>query len=211
MNVRNVVCAVALVVTTAGITTTVVSQNAKDQAGQQPPMPPEMAAMMQKWEEAGTPGENHKLLDKKVGNWNGVVKHWMTPDMTEPMESTCTASVKWIMDGRFLSETVQGDMGGQTFMGSSWAGYDNISKKFFWVWIDNMSTGKMDGEGTFNPTTKTFTYTTGMNCPMTGKHTGGRSVEKWIDSDHMVMEMWGPWFETGKEYKTMEIQYTRAK
>jgi hypothetical protein len=211
MKIRNVVYTAALLVATAGITSTVVSQNAKDKSGQQPPMTPEMQAMMQKCMEAGTPGENHKLLEKKVGTWNGVVKMWMTPDVPEPEQSNCTANVKWIMDGRYLSENVEGDFGGQTFLGSSWSGYDNVAKKFFWVWIDNMSTGKMDATGTFNPGTKTFTYTSGWSCPMTGKHQTGRSVEKWIDNDHMVMEMYGPWFETGKEYKMMEIAYTRTK
>jgi hypothetical protein len=34
---------------------------------------------------------------------------------------------------------------------------------------------------------------------------------KMVDDDHMVMEMFGPDPKTGKQYKTMEIKYTRKK
>jgi endonuclease YncB( thermonuclease family) len=115
------------------------------------------------------------------------------------------------MDGRYLQETVQGNFGGETFLGQAILGYDNVSKKFFSVWIDTMCTGKMDAVGTFNPTNKTFSYTTEMNCPMTGKQQNGRTIERWVDNDTFVMEMYGPWFKTGKEFKMMEITFKRAK
>ena len=86
-----------------------------------------------------------------------------------------------------------------------------MAKKFFSVWIDNMCTGKMDAEGSFNPTAKTFTYTTDYNCPLTGKNTKGRTTERWVDNDTFVMEMFGPWHKTGKEFKMMEITFKRVK
>jgi hypothetical protein len=212
MKIRNVLYAAALVIATAGITTTVVSQENKNKApGQQPPMTPEMQEMMQKCEAAGTPGENHKLLGTRVGKWNGSGKMWWTPD-APPSETTCTADVKSLYEGRYFTETVEGTMPeGGTFLGQSWVGYDNVGEKFFWMWIDNMSTGKMDAEGTYDAATKTFTYATEMNCPMNGKLVKGRTIEKWTDNDHFTMSMYGPWFQTGKEYKMMEITYTRAR
>jgi hypothetical protein len=211
MKIRNVLFGAALVVSTAVITSAVMSQDAKPGA-QQPPMTPEMQEMMQKCIEAGTPGENHKVLANKVGKWNGACKFWMTPD-SPPEQSTCTAEVKSLYEGRYLTETVEGAMPGDmgTFLGQSLCGYDNVTKKFFFVWIDSMSTSAMDATGSYNAGTKTFTYNTNHSCPMAGKRVTGRSIEKWIDNDHMVMEMHGPWPETGKEYKMMEITYTRAK
>jgi hypothetical protein len=199
-----------LVVVTAAITTQVVSQDRKDDHGMQG-MPPEMAEMMAKCEAAGTPGENHKLLEKKVGKWNGTVKMWMTPDMPEPMVSQCTTDIKWILGKHYLHETVEGDFGGQTFLGQSWAGYDNVLKKFTWAWIDSMGTGIMTAKGDYDASKKTFTYQSEAACPMTEKVCHGRSVERWVDDNTMVFEMYAPWYKTGKEYKAMEISYKRAK
>lgn len=207
MKFRSVLVGAALVVGTAAITAQVVSQD----AGQQPPqMTPEQQAMMQKWEEFATPGEQHKLLQKKVGRWNGAVKHWMEPG-APPMEMTATAEVKPLYDGRYISESVEGEgmAPGQTFLGQSWVAYDNLKKKFQWVWIDNMGTGFMVAEGTYDPAKKTFSYTYEYPEPVKGKYLKGRSVERWESDDKIVSEMYSQSMD-GKEFKMMEITYTRA-
>ena len=106
MKARNMLIGAALVVSTAVITSQVISQDKKPGAGQPPPSP-EMLEMHQKMMEAGTPGENHKLLATKVGKWNGVTKMWMTPDMP-PADGTCTSEVKPVMGGRYFAESVEG-------------------------------------------------------------------------------------------------------
>jgi hypothetical protein len=212
MKARNMLIGAALVVSTAVITSQVISQDKKPGAGQPPEMSPEMQEMYQKCIEAGTPGENHKLLNTKVGKWNGACKFWMMPDAPAE-DGTCSAEVKSIMGGRYISETVEGTMPGQqdTFIGHSWVGYDNVTKKFFSAWIDNMSTTLMSATGSYNPGSKTFNYITEYSCPIAGKRINGRTVEKWIDNDHYVMEMYGPAPKTNKEYKMFEISFTRAK
>jgi len=45
-------------------------------------------------------------------------------------------------------------------------GYDNIKEKIHCSWIDNMGTGIQFSEGTYDPATKTFTYTAKWSpCP----------------------------------------------
>jgi hypothetical protein len=165
--------------------------------------------MMQKVMEFGTPGAAHKVLEPKVGKWTFEYKCYDAPGGT-PQSSKGTAEVKWIMDGRFLEEKVTGDWMGQTFNGTGTAGYDNMKKKYVASWVDNMSTGIMTMEGTYDAGTKTFTYT--GECPdfMAGKYVKSRSVEKWTDNDHMVSQAYkaGP---DGKEFMFMELHYTRAK
>ena len=85
MKVRNMLIGAALVVGTAVITSQVVSQDKGKTGGAPPQMTPEMQQMMQKCMEAGTPGENHKLLSQKVGKWNGATKMWMMPNTTPGM------------------------------------------------------------------------------------------------------------------------------
>ena len=62
--------------------------------------------------------------------------------------SDTTSSVTSIMDGRFIKVEVKGDMPGMgPYHGVGVYGYDNAAKKFVSSWIDNHSTGIMQGEG----------------------------------------------------------------
>lgn len=205
MRIRPLLIGAALVITTAAITTQVVSQDSGDKSHPASPddqqMPPEWAAYM-------TPGDAHKLLEAKVGKWNGAVKHWMDPSQP-PGTSTCTSECKSIMGGRYFTDEVKGEFGGTPFLGQALVGYDNLNKQYFFIWIDNMGTGLMSGEGKYDAAAKTFTYVTEWPDPMAGKNVKGRSVDRWIDKDHWVSEMYGPGPD-GKEFKTLEITYTRA-
>jgi hypothetical protein len=93
------------------------------------------------------------------------------------------------------------------FKGRATEGYDNAKKKFVSSWIDNMTTGIMLSEGTYDPSTKTFTFHATHDVAP-GVQTKIRETVKITDKDHHVME----WFEQrgGQEVKTMEIAYTRA-
>lgn len=208
MKARQFGIGAALVIATAAITSQVVSQNAGK--SEPPPPSPEELAMQQKWEEFMTPGENHKLLNFKVGKWNGTIKMWMEPGQLEPIASNCTSEIKWIMDGRYLTETVKGDFMGAPFDGHAIIGYDNLKKSYGWVWIDNMGTGFMVAEGKYDAAKKTFKYSYEHPDLMEGKYKKGHSIERIVNENTWVNEMYnhGP---DGKEYKMMEITYTRAK
>ena len=99
-----------------------------------------------------------------------------------------------------------GKMMEMEFKGMAVEGYDNVKKKFVSTWIDNMGTGIMHLEGTYDADAKTFTYT-GEYEPMPGMKTRMREVIKVTDKNHRTFEF----FEDrgGKEVRTMEINYTR--
>ena len=179
---------------------------------------PNPQEMMKQMMEISKLNENHKLLADMNGNWNYSIKMWMNPDPNaKPQESKGTATRKSIMDGRYCVMDVTGkmEMPGpdgkkkeMTFKGHAIEGYDNVKKKFIGSWIDNMGTGIELSEGTYDPATKTFTYTSEME-PMPGMKTQVREVLKVADNNHMLLE----WYENhgGQERKTMEIAYTRKK
>jgi Protein of unknown function (DUF1579) len=179
---------------------------------------PNPAEMMKQMMELSKLNENHKLLASLDGTWNYNIKFWMNPDPNaKPQESKGTAVRKSVMDGRYFVEDVSGKMqmpgqdGKMTdipFKGMGMEGYDNVKKKFVASWVDNMGTGIEFSEGTYDPATKTFTYTAEME-PVPGMKTAVREVIKIADKDHMSLE----WYENqgGQEKKTMEINYTRAK
>lgn len=175
-------------------------------------------AMMAKMMELTKLNENHNRLASLDGTWSYTVKMWMNGDPTsKPDTSKGTATRKSVMGGRYISMDVKGMMsmpgadGKMTefeFLGHSTEGYDNAKQKFVGTWYDNMGTGIMMSEGTYDEGSKTFTYT-GEYEPMPGMKMKVRETLKLTDKDHMVME----WYEDrgGKEMKTMEIDYTREK
>ena len=175
-----------------------------------------MQKMMQEMVEMQKLNENHKLLSSLDGNWDYKIKFWMNPDPNaKPQESTGTATRKSIMGGRYCTMDVAGkmQMPGEDgkmkevmFKGMGIEGYDNLKKKFVASWVDNMGTGIEFSEGTYDPATKTFTYTMEMEA-MPGMKTQVREVVKVPDNKHMMLE----WYENqgGQEKKTMEINYTK--
>ena len=179
---------------------------------------PNQADMMKQMMDLSKLNENHKLLASLDGSWNYTIKFWMNPDPNaKPEESKGTAVRKSIMDGRYVVMDVtgkmqmlgpDGKMKDVTFKGMGLEGYDNVKKKFVESWVDNMGTGIEAAEGTYDPGTKTFTYTAEIE-PMPGMKQQARELVKLGDKDHMTLE----WFENqgGQEHKTMEINYTRKK
>jgi hypothetical protein len=179
---------------------------------------PNAADMMKQMMELSKLNENHKLLSSLDGNWDYSIKFWMNPDPNaKPQESKGTATRKSIMGGRYVMMDVSGKMQmpgedgkmkDMMFKGMGMEGYDNVKKKFVASWIDNIGTGIEFSEGTYDPATKSFTYTSEME-PVPGMKTAIREVIKVADNNHMSLE----WYENqgGQEKKTMEINYTKKK
>jgi len=182
--------------------------------GGQPNEDQMMAAMM----ELAKPGENHKLLQGLAGSWTYNGKFWLNPEPSAPpMESPGKTVIKPIMGGRYLQVDhagkmqmpgPDGKMTGLDFKGMEIAGYDNVKKKFVSSWIDNMGTSIIQSEGSYDPETKTLTYTSEYE-PMPGMKTKTRGLLKITDNDHHTMEYYED--RGGKEVKVMEIAYTREK
>jgi hypothetical protein len=176
------------------------------------PSAEEMKQMM----ELAKLNENHKLLASMAGTWSYTVRMWMDPKGA-PTESTGIAVRKAVMDGRYVTGDysgkfkmpgADGKMTEMNFKGMSMDGYDNVKKKFVSGWVDNMGTGIMVIEGTYDAATKTFTYT-GDYEMMPGMKSKVRQVIKMPDKDHMSMEYYE---DRGQgETKSMEIAYKRGK
>lgn len=171
----------------------------KPQAGQE--------AMEAAWMKAGTPGEFHKHLEAMQGSWNVDGKSW-TEWSPEPMAWTGTATKSMIMGGRFLREEIESEMMGKSFNGLGFMGYDNLTGKYWYFWLDDMSTGAMTSEGECDKSGATFTVIGDYLDPMTGQSQKAKTVIKVLDQNKHLFEMYmvGP---EGEESKSMEITYLR--
>lgn len=111
-------------------------------------------------------------------------RFWHKPG-AEPEKSDGSAHYEWILDGRILQSHFKGDMGGMPFHGVGHNGYDKVKGEYFGTWMDSMSTGMA-------------VFRSEWALP----------TEK--DPDTMRFSMYHK-DEKGKEFKTMEMVYTRTK
>lgn len=153
-----------------------------------------------------TPGDIHKMLAKSVGNWTADISMWMAPGGS-PMKSTGEMKNEMILGGRYLKGTNTGNFMGQPFEGIGITAYDNAKKMFINTWIDNMGTGVMTLSGTWDASTNSVNLSGTMVDPASGKDVPVREVLKMTDDNHQTLEMFANM--GGKEFKTMEIQFTR--
>jgi hypothetical protein len=196
----------------AALTLPLIADDKKEEkATDKQPSESEMMAMMT---EMAKPGQNHKMLETSVGSWSYTVKWWMSPD-APPMESTGTSVGRSVMGGRYVVTDhtgkmqmpgADGKMMDMEFKGMAIEGYDNTKKKFVSSRIDNMGTGIMNMEGTYDASAKTLTYA-GEYEPMPGMKTKMREAIKITDKNHRTFEFYED--RGGKEVKTMEMTYTR--
>ena len=182
---------------------TIVSPAAEEQA-------PATDPAMEQWARLSSPGEQHKVLEPLVGKWNYSMRWWKAPD-APPEESTGTSENAWIMGGRFVEQKVMGQAMGQPFEGTGTIGYDNVRGEYTTIWFSNMNTGIMNVSGQYDPATKTLTDKGTFSCPITGeKNMPYHSEWKIVDNDHNTYVSYsvGP---DRKEFKSMEISYTRTQ
>jgi hypothetical protein len=165
--------------------------------------------MMKKWQAYATPSKGHKVFEGMVGKWKYTSKWWEGKD-AKPQESNGSSNIKLVMGGRFLQHDTKGKSMGQPFVGMGFTGYDNVTEKYDSVWMDNMGTGMMIGQGKFDEETKTLKDEGKFSCPMVGKSREYRSEWKLNDKNSMTFTMWGPDKE-GDEFKMMELSFQRVK
>lgn len=179
----------------------------RDQTGSQDqPMDAAAQAMMETWQAYASPNDNHKILNPLVGSWSYVAKWWMKPDGS-PDVSTGFSEIQWVMDGRYLLNAAHGTSMGQPFEGMGITGFDNGRNVYQTIRIDNVGTGMILGEGTYDPNAKTVTDHGHFTDPILGQRRY-RGVTTFINDAHHSYEMYGA-DETGKEFRMLEIVYTR--
>ncbi len=123
---------------------------------------------MERMMAAGEPGEHHAALKPLEGNWKGFVRITMAPGQ-EPMEMPASIHREWIMDGRYLQETVTSGMEGFEFHGMAIVGYNNVDGVYESMWIDNTITAMMTEKGAYNQKNKTFNFWGAHRDPMSNR------------------------------------------
>jgi hypothetical protein len=169
---------------------------------------PDQAAMMKAWQAYMTPSPVHKMIAKSDGKWNAATTMWMDPS-APPMTSKGTCTNKMILNGLYQESTFKGTMMGKSFEGRGLLAYDNAKKVFISTWVDNMGSGVMVMQGTWDEATKTTNYTGKSVDPMTGQDVDVRETYQIVSDNHHTLTMYMKDPTTGTEMKTMQIEFTR--
>lgn len=155
-----------------------------------------------------TPGDMHKWMATMNGIWNADMTMWIYPD--SPAVHTKGVAVYTMSNNGLHQQSVHtSDIGGMKFEGRSVMGYDNVKKMFVSTWYDNMGSGIMNMEGTYDAETKTYSARGKGVDPIQGKEVEMREVVKFTDDNTMQMEMYCT--KDGKETKTMELTARRRQ
>lgn len=163
--------------------------------------PVDTAAMNKAWAAYMTPGEVHKMLAKADGKWDAEITFYMGGD-TSVNKAVCETEM--ILGGRYQKSEYEGNVDGMPFEGVNTLAYDNSRKVYISTWIDNMGTGLMYLEGTFDDKTMTMNLKGKATDVTTGKDIMMRETVKIIDDKTQQMEMFDT-KEGEKEVKTMSI------
>jgi len=169
--------------------------------------PVDSVTMMKAWEEYMKPGNEHQMLSKSVGNWEVDITFYKPDGSVMSRSLGIKAETKMILGGRYQHSSYKGDMEGMPFEGMNTVAYDNARKVYISTWIDNMGTGLMYAEGTFNESSKVITFKGTATEASSGKQIPFREVFTIIDDNNQLMEMYDT--KDGKETKTMSIKLAK--
>jgi hypothetical protein len=160
-----------------------------------------------------TPGEFHKMLARSNGTWIGKATLQFSPDAPAIDGGSSILINAMAMDGLYQISEIKGTPSmGKPWTGLRITGYDNERKVFTRAMIgDGQSAGGVSMEGTWNEATKSITMPFKKFDLSTGKERNLKEVYKIIDENTEVLEIYAIDPKTKKEFKLLNVTWTRKK
>ena len=149
------------------------------------------------------PGEPHELLEGTVGEWNLTIRIWMAPD-TEPVETTGSATGRWILGDRFVETKYQGEVMGRPFEALKIEGFEKATKEYVTTWRDNLGTYTMIFRGKCGTTCETRTMMADFVDPVSSAKLRLKGITKLAEEGGYSYESFVVTAE-GPEFKNMEL------
>ena len=128
------------------------------------------------------PSEPHELLAGTVGDWSLTIRVWSSPE-AEPVESTGSATGRWILGDRFVETTFEGEVMGRPFEALKIEGYETASQEYVSTWRDNLGTYTMIFRGRCGTTCETRAMMAEFRDPVSSKKLKIKGVTTLTDED----------------------------
>jgi hypothetical protein len=172
--------------------------------------PPSPEALLTSIAEAGKPGAEHKKLEPLVGQWSFTMKFWTDPSLP-PAQMQGTVERKWIMDGRFVQESLHGHCAktGKGFEGLGLWGYNAAEKQFTNARACSLCGTVASGALSCDSSGNRFESVREETCPLTSQKVKSRD-EFVIESNDRIVANFYKTID-GREVKIGEMVSLRQK
>ena len=147
----------------------------------------------------GLPGPGHETLKTLAGDWTVAMELYVALGTAEtPFKATLTARRQWIAEGRYLVETLKGDLSvGGRYWRMGTLGYNTMDNRYEWVTQDALNTGMMiylatPGAGPGFPIDMSGTFTDQgvLGETYAGRSIGQRTVIEMQDENHHRIDIY---------------------
>lgn len=144
------------------------------------------------------PGAGHEALQPLVGRWRVTKSNFVIGTAERPITSEDMITERqWIADGRFISETTTGTLGGRPYFRRGVLGYNSMDKRYEWTTADNQTPIMMtyhgaNGSGVGGMIDMRGSFT---DLGVTGEQNVGKAVMmrtriRIIDKDHHMYDLY---------------------
>lgn len=156
------------------------------------------------------PTEQHKLLEREVGEFDVEIKMWMNGPEVEPAISKGKDKVTKLGELWILSD-FEGEFGGVPFMGRGITGYDPMKGKFVGTWVDSLSSSMMLMEGDYDEGTRTLTMVSEGVDPSSKQKVKTKVSTKYLEDGKKLFTMSMAMPADAEYVKMFEMTYTKKK
>lgn len=155
--------------------------------------------------EASRKNGRHAQLAQMAGNWQGTTRTWFGPDQLAN-ESEITASIRPVLNGRFLLHEYECRFDGKPEQGVALYGFHIDEAQWEAAWVDDFHTGSaiLFSQGVGDAFNAGGSYFAGAGEP----RWGWRTEITQSDKDRLLITMYNrP--PGGTEVKAVEFDYRR--
>lgn len=169
----------------------------------------DISAELAKAKRYTAPGENHKKLERFLGQWDTETRMILHTGPSAPEKGTAT--YRWLMEGRWLQGETSGTMMGLPMRTFSILGYDNFKMSYVTATVNSFDTGLNTAEGDMDPSDKALLSYGTIDEYLTGEHDKMvKYVWRFPSADEMILEIHDlPIGE--KNTQVIEIRFRRHK
>ena len=159
---------------------------------------------------AQTPAQadpDHARLTAMAGTWDVELTFLLQPN-APPIKTKGTSTIRSILGGRFIEETIEGTLNGAPFTTLAWTGFNTGTRQYEATRIATTNTARIAETGSFDE--KTGQFELKADYALAGDTWHQRTVIQQPSPDAMTAASYLS-FGNVPEWKAVEIKYTRRK
>jgi hypothetical protein len=149
----------------------------------------------------------HDRLAAMCGSWNVEMTFRLRPD-GPPISTKGTSTIRSLLGGLFIEETIQGSLNGTPFTTLAWTGFNTSTHQYEATRIATTNSARIAEAGTYDETTKQFDLK--ADYPLAGETWHQRTVIQQPSADSMTAVSYLS-FGSVPEWKAVEITYSRQR